>query len=95
MVGDQSLDRVGMDVGDDSLGLGQRRRPIVAVADPGGSISAERSTPARRRCTAGGAGAEAGNGLAVGLEQRYVDPVHRSAAHRADSAHGRHGSRFP
>jgi hypothetical protein len=83
--GEEGFDRLGMHVGHQLLGLGEQLGPIAAVREIGGDR--DRSSQHAPLVIAIGpiAGrAEAADILAVGVDERHVDPVVGGAAHQAD-----------
>ena len=89
----ERLDRLGVHVGHELLGVGEDLRPLGAVGQA--EIAAGRDGAAHHRALLLAVGPVAGrpdpvDGLAVGVEQRHVDAVIGGAAHQADGADRRH-----
>ena len=82
---EERLDRLGVHVGDEGLGLRQHAGPRVAVAQAGAfgqRLAQQRAFVIRIRPVAGRP--ECGDALAIGLDQRHVDAVERGPAHQPD-----------
>ena len=85
---EEGLDGLSLGAGDERLGLRQHARPRGAVGQAGAGFERPAQQIAlvvRIRSIAGRP--EGRNGLAVGFEQRHVDPVERGPAHQSDCPH--------
>ena len=96
MPAQKHLDRLGMRVGDDALGVAEPAGPRRPVRETGGI--GERA--AQGLALGVGVGAVPGrperhDPLAVGLDERDVDAVERRAAHQPDGPHQGHAFRIP
>jgi hypothetical protein len=90
--GEKGLGRLGVHVGHQLLGLGERLGPIGAILEVGGDGHRAPQHLALLIAVGPIAGRpEVPDILAVGLDKRHVHPVVGGAAHQADGSGARHG----
>ena len=91
--GQERFHRLGMHVGDELFDLGENFRPLGTVAEIG--RDRDRAPQQVALLVAVGpvpGGAERTDLLAVGLDQRDIDPVIGGAAHQTNGSDARHGA---
>jgi hypothetical protein len=87
----ERLDRLGVHVGDQLLGRREHGGPCAAVGEIGGNRDRAAHDVALGVAVRAKAGRpEPADALAVGLDERHVDPVVGGAAHQADRYRARH-----